>query len=55
MAPRVLIVDDDPLIRELLQAYLGEEGYDVVCAGTAEQAETRLKDLQAGPPKGDAG
>ncbi|MGH8354344.1 MAG: response regulator [Pseudomonas sp.] len=42
MAPRVLIVDDDPLIRELLQAYLAQEGYDVQCAATAEQAEACL-------------
>ncbi|AYC32494.1 response regulator [Pseudomonas cavernae] len=42
MAPRVLIVDDDPLIRELLQAYLAREGYEVQCAATAEQAEACL-------------
>lgn len=48
MAPRVLIVDDDPLIRELLQAYLGEEGYDVLCAGTAEQAEACLAEAEHG-------
>ena len=42
MVPRVLVVDDDPVIRELLQAYLGEEGYDVLCAGNAEQAEACL-------------
>ncbi|MHC6227457.1 response regulator [Pseudomonas sp. X10] len=42
MMPRVLIVDDDPLIRELLQSYLGQECYDVHCAATAEQAEVVL-------------
>jgi len=39
MTPRVLVVDDDPLIRDLLHAYLSQEGYDVHCAATAEQAE----------------
>ncbi|MHC8390785.1 response regulator [Pseudomonas sp. MDT2-39-1] len=42
MTPRVLIVDDDPLIRELLHAYLSQEGYDVHCAATAELADTFL-------------
>jgi DNA-binding response OmpR family regulator len=42
MTPRVLIVDDDPLIRELLHAYLSQEGYEVNCAATAELAETFL-------------
>ncbi|MDH4612148.1 response regulator [Pseudomonas sp. BN102] len=42
MAPSVLIVDDDPLIRELLQTYLTQEGYQVLCASTAEQAEACL-------------
>jgi DNA-binding response OmpR family regulator len=42
MNPRVLIVDDDPLIRELLHAYLSQEGYEVHCAQTAELAESFL-------------
>ncbi|WP_152228366.1 response regulator [Pseudomonas sp. SCB32] len=48
MTSRVLIVDDDPVVRELLQAYLGEEGYDVLCAGTAEQAEASLAEAERG-------
>ncbi|NIE75245.1 response regulator [Pantoea sp. Ap-967] len=42
MTSQVLIVDDDPLIRDLLQAYLSQEGYTVHCAATAEQAEALL-------------
>ncbi|MFC5696495.1 response regulator [Pseudomonas sp. GCM10022186] len=42
MSASVLIVDDDPLIRELLQTYLTQEGYQVRCASTAEQAEACL-------------
>lgn len=42
MTPRVLIVDDDPLIRDLLHAYLSQEGYEVHCADTAEGAEAFL-------------
>lgn len=40
--PCVLIVDDDPVIRELLASYLLRDGYQVHCAETAEQAEARL-------------
>lgn len=38
----VLIVDDDPVIRELLTSYLLRDGYQVHSAETAEQAETML-------------
>jgi DNA-binding response OmpR family regulator len=44
VTPRVLIVDDDPVIRELLASYLLREDYQVHCADTAEQAETCLLD-----------
>ncbi len=38
MAPaRVLIVDDDPDIRMLVELKLGACGYDVVCAGDGEE------------------
>ena len=32
MKPRILVVDDDGRLRELLQRYLGEQGYHVVVA-----------------------
>lgn len=51
MPPRVLIVDDDPLIRELLQSYLAGEGYAVTCADTAEAAERALLEAE---PEGPA-
>ena len=41
---RVLIVDDDPVIRELLASYLQRDGYEVLCAEPAEQAEACLQE-----------
>lgn len=35
---RILIVEDDPDIQELLQAYLSEEGYDTISALDGEKA-----------------
>lgn len=35
---RVLVIDDDPLIRWSLQSALSSEGYDVVTADSAEDA-----------------
>ena len=32
----ILVVDDDPDIRELLQDYLGEQGYEVIAVATAD-------------------
>lgn len=34
---RVLVIDDDPMIRNILQAMLGAEGYDVVLAEDGQQ------------------
>jgi two-component system phosphate regulon response regulator PhoB len=38
----ILVVEDDPLARELLQSVLTDEGYDVMAAETGEQALTAL-------------
>jgi DNA-binding NtrC family response regulator len=35
---RILVVDDDPSIRETFEDYLTVSGYEVRCAGTAEEA-----------------
>jgi two-component system phosphate regulon response regulator PhoB len=34
----ILVVEDDPLVRDLLSAVLTDEGYDVMAAETGEQA-----------------
>jgi DNA-binding response OmpR family regulator len=48
-ATRVLVVDDEPMVREVLSRYLEKEGYTVVLAGDGEQAllayERDLPDL----------
>jgi len=36
-AARLLIVDDDPEIRELIQAYLVQQGFEVSCAESGKQ------------------
>lgn len=35
---RLLIVDDEPPVRELLQCYFTARGYSVICASTGEEA-----------------
>jgi DNA-binding response OmpR family regulator len=37
-AKRVLVVDDEPLIREMLQECLGAEGWVIACAGDGAEA-----------------
>ena len=38
MKPRVLVVDDEQDIRELLKFYLNKEGYEVIEAANGEEA-----------------
>jgi DNA-binding response OmpR family regulator len=38
MPARLLLVEDDELIREGLELALTDEGFDVVCAGSGEDA-----------------
>ena len=46
MSQRILVVDDEAQIRELLGIYLKRQGYDVLCASTAEET---LKLLAVNP------
>lgn len=39
---KILVVDDDELTRQVLSSYFENEGYDVLCAATAEEAEELL-------------
>src|SRR5258705_10087854 len=45
MPSRVMVVDDDPDIREVLWTLLREEGYEMTAAGDGEQA---LRMLESG-------
>jgi two-component system alkaline phosphatase synthesis response regulator PhoP len=42
---RILVVDDEPHIRRVLEAMLGKEGFDVI---TSEDGEEGLKELAFG-------
>jgi two-component system phosphate regulon response regulator OmpR len=44
-APHILVVDDDSRIRQLLSRYLGDRGFRVTTAGTADEARSRLAGL----------
>ena len=41
-APRILVVDDDPGIREVLCDYLGQHGYDPVGAASAAEMDRAI-------------
>jgi len=42
MNPKILIVDDDELIREVLEFNLANEGFEITCASSAEEAMKKL-------------
>jgi PAS domain S-box-containing protein len=35
--PRVLVIDDEPVVRELLKSYISKQGYDVVLANGGDE------------------
>jgi two-component system, OmpR family, response regulator len=41
--PRILLVEDEPITRDILADLLRMAGYDAVCAGTGEQALVTLR------------
>ena len=45
--PRLLLIDDDPEVRDMLVAYLGEDGFDVSCESSAGQG---LAAMREAPP-----
>lgn len=44
LSPRILIADDDPVMRSLSEAILSKEGWEVITADTAEAAMTTIND-----------
>lgn len=42
----ILVVDDEEMVRENLEAYLEDEGFTVVTAGSGEDALEMLKDVE---------
>jgi CheY-like chemotaxis protein len=42
-AKRILVVDDEPDVREFVSLVLGEKGYDVVCATDGGEALVRIE------------
>lgn len=46
IAPRVLIVEDDPMLRRYLEEALRECGYEIFSAGNGEEAARHLQSHQ---------
>ena len=43
--PRILVIDDDPLMKELLSGMIEREGWSFYCADTVEEAVAAVNDL----------
>ncbi len=44
MAGRVLVVDDDPNVQEILREFLSAKGYEVISAGDGAEGLRRVKE-----------
>ncbi len=44
--PVVLVVEDEPLLREMIAFEFETSGFEVIDAGSAEEALQRLSDMQ---------
>ena len=42
MTNNILIVDDEPDIRDMVAAFLEDEGYETICSANAQEAQTYL-------------
>jgi signal transduction histidine kinase/DNA-binding response OmpR family regulator len=47
-APLVLVIDDDPSVRDLMQRHLNREGYRVVCASDGDEGLRLARELRPG-------
>jgi DNA-binding NtrC family response regulator len=49
---KLLVVDDEDMIRDNLEAYLEDEGFEVIAAESGERAVELLKEEDEGPSLG---
>ena len=52
--PRILIVDDDPIVAESLAEFLSRESYEIATAGDGNEAMVLLNIANAGNGKAGA-